>query len=140
MITSSPAQAEDAVHDAFCRLLRTSTDADDVKAFVFRAVRNAALDQVRSKATPRDPLPDAIFDPNPSPGMVAEQAEFKQRVVDLMQKLTADERETIVMHLYGGLTFKQIAIVRRRPMGTIVSWYRRGIEKLQSDLESVEHG
>ena len=53
-ITCSPSRAEDAVHDAFCRLLRgqaaTGTEAADLKAYAFRAVRNAAIDDTCASA------------------------------------------------------------------------------------------
>ena len=76
-----------------------------------------------------------VFDPSPSSASLAEAADFQQLVVERLQRLTTDERETIVQHLYGELTFQEIATIRERPLGTITSWYRRGIEKLQRELE-----
>ena len=120
VITNSPAQAEDAVHEAFCRLLGSSGDATDVKAYVFRAVRNAAIDQVRRRPSPREPLAEMIFDPSPSSASLAENAEFRRRMVERLQRLNADERETIVQHLYGELTFQEIAKIRDRPLGGVL--------------------
>jgi RNA polymerase sigma factor (sigma-70 family) len=138
VITFVPARAEDAVHEAFCRLLGSRSKPTDLKAYVFRAVRNAARDQVRRNRSPGEPLPDFIFDPTPQPDTSAEAAEFKQRIMKLMQRLSADERETIVQHLYGDLTFQQIATVRELPLGTVVSWYRRGLAKLRRELEVAD--
>lgn len=138
VITGSPMQAEDAVHEAFCRLLRRDADATNVKAYVFRAVRNAALDQQRRRPSSGEPLPDKIFDPSPLPSALAEEAEFRQQVVELLRGLSADERETIVQHLYGQLTFQEIATVRQCPLGTVTSWYRRGLEKLHRELEVTD--
>ena len=138
VITCVPMRAEDAVHDAFCQLLRSPAHPQDLKAYVFRAVRNAALDQLRRNPPPSEALPNFIFDSNPPPSHVAEEAEFRQRVVEFMQRLTADQRETIVQHLYGELTFQQIATVRELPVGTIVSWYRRGLAKLRRELEFAD--
>src|SRR4029453_15381696 len=65
-VTGSPSRAEDAVHDAFCRGLRRKDAAGDrmidLKAYVFRAVRNAALDQLRRLGPPRERMPDYVFD------------------------------------------------------------------------------
>lgn len=135
VITFSPPQAEDAVHEAFCRLLGKTREPDDLKAYVFRAVRNAALDIVRRRKRSPEPLPDFVFDPNPTPDLVVSRADFQQQVVGLILNLRPDERETIVQHLYGELTFQEIAAVRQKPMGTVVSWYRRGLEKLQKEME-----
>jgi RNA polymerase sigma-70 factor (ECF subfamily) len=139
-ITCSPARAEDAVHDAFCQLLRRQTAREgiaaiDLKAYAFRAVRNAAVDQLRRQGRATAPLPDFIFDAAPGPAASTEDADFRRQVIELLQRLSPDERETIVQHIYGELTFQQIATVRDAPLGTIVSWYRRGIEKLRQRLE-----
>lgn len=137
-ITASPAGAEDAVHEAFCRTLRADCQARDLKAYVFRAVRNAALDMVRRRKTPLEPLPEFIFDPRPQPPLVAEEREFQQEIVKELAGLAADERETIVQHLYGELTFQEIATIRDAPLGTITSWYRRGLNKLRRKLEVAD--
>ncbi|HEX4796695.1 MAG TPA: sigma factor, partial [Humisphaera sp.] len=64
-ITRCPAKAEDAVHDAFARLCRVSGRvAGDRVAYVFSAVRNAAVDQVRRGAIEQDVrrAQDVLFD------------------------------------------------------------------------------
>ena len=137
-ITRSAAGAEDAVHDAFCNVLRQDQQPDDLKAYVFRAVRNAALDHGRRNAGRDLPLPDFIFDLKAQPAQSAEDAEFRQRVAESLLKLSADERETVVQHLYGELTFQEIASIRDAPLGTVVSWYRRGLEKLRTQLEVTD--
>src|SRR5262245_10705720 len=94
-VTGSPSRAEDAVHDAFCRVLRRQDAAGDqmidLKAYVFRAVRNAALDQLRNFGPPREPLPDYVFDPGSGPADSAVDAEFKRHVVELLARLSPDE-------------------------------------------------
>jgi RNA polymerase sigma-70 factor (ECF subfamily) len=137
-ITRSAVRAEDAVHNAFCEVLRQNHRPIDLKAYVFRAVRNAALDQVRRHATRELPLAEFIFDQQPQPAQSAADAEFKQRVADALLKLSADECETVIQHLYGELTFQEIASIRDAPLGTVVSWYRRGLDKLRARLEDTD--
>jgi RNA polymerase sigma-70 factor (ECF subfamily) len=137
-ITRSPARAEDAVHDAFCQVLRQNQQPVDLKAYVFRSVRNAALDQVRGRASHASPLLDAIFDTAMQPAQSAEDAEFRQQIDAALVNLSADERETIINHLFGELTFQQIAWIRDTPLGTVVSWYRRGLEKLRTELRAFD--
>jgi RNA polymerase sigma-70 factor (ECF subfamily) len=138
VITRSASRAEDAVHDAFCKLLRRDRGPGDLKAYVFRSVRNAAIDQARRNAGPNPPLPDFIFDQRPAPPQSAEDAEFRQRVAETLLKLSPDERETVVGHLYAQLTFQEIASMRDAPLGTVVSWYRRGLEKLRTQLKVTD--
>lgn len=134
-ITGVPARAEDAVHEAFCRMLQRRLHVRDLKAFAFRAVRNAAIDQRRRHAGNEPPLPESIYDPAPQPDELSEVAEFRQQIVSLFHQISDDERETIVQHLYGELTFQEIAMVREVPLSTVASWYRRGLDKLRRKLE-----
>jgi RNA polymerase sigma-70 factor (ECF subfamily) len=139
-ITRCPDTAEDAIQEAFHRLFRLDTRPRNVKAYVFRAVRNAAIDQVRKNSPPVNAIPefvlDFIFDPRLGPADAAMDKEFQRRVAETLMGLAEDERETIVQHLYGNLTFREIADVRDAPLGTVTSWYQRGLEKLRARLEA----
>jgi RNA polymerase sigma-70 factor (ECF subfamily) len=134
-IARCPERAEDAVQEAFCRLFRLDARPRRLKAYVFRAVRNAAIDQARRAPPPAAEGGDFVFDPAPGPAEAAEAAEFRRRAAECLLGLDEDEREAIVLHLFAGLTFREVADVREAPLGTVTSWYRRGIEKLRQRLE-----
>jgi RNA polymerase sigma factor (sigma-70 family) len=134
-ITRCPDRAEDAIQEAFYRLFRMEGKPRHLKAYVFRAVRNAAIDQRRRNSPPGEELSEFIFDTGAGPDESAANQEFKRRVAEGLLTLSEDERETVVHHIYGGLTFREIARVRESPLGTVVSWYRRGIKKLREQLE-----
>lgn len=134
-VTRCPDLAEDAIHDAFCRLAARPEGAENMKAYVFRAVRNAAVDQLRGRTRSLAELDDSIFDPGPGPGELASQREFRERVAGALRRLKDDERETIVQHLWGELTFREIAEIRGAPLGTVTAWYRRGLARLRELIE-----
>jgi len=134
-ITRCPNLAEDAVHEAFCRGFRLARTPQNIKAYMFRSVRNAAIDQLRPRRRMSSLPEDYIFDSSPDPVEIAEQNQFRRQVAKAMLKLSQDERETIVEHLYGDLTFQEIADIRERPLSTITSWYRRGLTKLKQYME-----
>jgi RNA polymerase sigma-70 factor (ECF subfamily) len=134
-ITRSPELAEDAVQEAFCRLFRLDRRPRHPKAYVFRAVMNAARDQVRRAPPASAGVGDLIFDPSPGPSAAVEEQELRRQIARALLMLSDDERETIVQRIYGGLTFREIARVREAPMGTVAAWYRRGLEKLKRRLE-----
>lgn len=134
-VTRCPERAEDAIQDAFYRLFRLEQKPRHLKAYVFRAVRNAAVDQVRRRPPPARELDDSIFDPAAGPREEAEAAEFRERTARALAQLSDDERETIVMRIYGELKFREIARVREAPPGTVAAWYRRGMAKLRTLLE-----
>ncbi|MHC4474042.1 MAG: RNA polymerase sigma factor [Planctomycetota bacterium] len=134
-VTGCAAMAEDALHEAFYRGFRLSKSPRNIKAYMFRSVRNAAIDQLRRRGRAANIAEYYIFDSSAGPAELAEQRQFKRLVAELLLKLSEDERETIVQHLYAGLTFQEIADLRERPLGTITSWYRRGLAKIRDDLE-----
>ncbi|GMV99997.1 MAG: hypothetical protein AMXMBFR84_11360 [Candidatus Hydrogenedentota bacterium] len=119
--------AEDIVHGAIARLLELRQPPEDLRPYVFRMVRNAAMDDLRRNTVRnRDQF---IFNgrhTEPPAAGAGHDIEF------MLTHLGDDERECIVMKLYNGLTFQEIADVRGVPVSTAASWYRRGLEKLQA--------
>ena len=134
-VTRCPERAEDAIHDAFCRLFRLDRRPRNLKVYVFRAVRNAAIDQLRRNPLPEHEQSEFIFAPAEEPGETAAKNEFKRRAAEALLELSDDERETIVQHLYADLTFREIARLRGSPTGTVAAWYYRGLRKLRERLE-----
>jgi len=127
--------AEDALQEAFTRLLRMERAPQNLKAYVFQSVRNTAIDLVRKNQNTIPLSEDYIFNSSDNPRTQTEKREFQTRVAAALKALSEDERETIVQHLYADLTFDEIAGMRQKPPGTVASWYRRGIEKLRQLLE-----
>jgi RNA polymerase sigma-70 factor (ECF subfamily) len=100
------------------------------RPYVLRSVRNAIVDGFRSPGPGEDPMLDAKAAVNGNPDPV------RVRLVEqCLGRLSDDERETLVLKLFSGLTFKEIAAVRRRPQGTVAARYRRGLHKMREMLE-----
>ena len=134
-ITRCPERAEDAIQEAFYRLYRLHTLPDHLRAYVWRAVRNAAIDQRRRVPHTAALVDGALFDPAPDPRHEAVSSQVRERLESALAELCDDERETIVQHLFGELTFREIAQVREISINTITSWYRRGLEKIRARWE-----
>jgi RNA polymerase sigma-70 factor, ECF subfamily len=133
-------RAEDAVHDAFVRICRCDlTRVADAEAYVFAAVRNAAIDQVRRAhaAAPLDrTVADSIFEDrgaDPEAGVL--QSEQERLIASAVEALPDEQREAIVLRVYGGLSFAQIAQVTGDPLPTVATRFRRGLERLRHKLE-----
>ena len=142
-ITRSADAAEDAVHEAFVRLCRSGqqTSGDPV-AYVFAAVRNAAIDQLRQRGR-ADRQSNSIFAVAPPadevarPDELAAEAERDRLIRTALESLPDATRQVIVMKLYAGLTFEQIAAACNEPLPTIASRYRRGLDKLRTSMEAL---
>jgi len=140
-VTRRPDQAEDAVHEAFVRLCRTARKADgDPTAYVFAAVRNAAIDQLRKRKRQGATVSifaETVSDTSATPFRAAEHTERAALLRDALDELPPAQRDTIVMKIYGGLTFEQIAASFGEPLSTVSSRYRRGLEKLRDSVEAL---
>lgn len=132
-ITLDRQTAEDAVHNALVRLLARNHRPDDPMAYVMRTVRNAAIDIVRSRKR-EEPLRQEFYVGTFEVPHVISPRMLERALGELRQA----ERETIVLHLYAGMTFQEIANLRRRSINTVSAWYRRGLAKLRTVLK-VEH-
>ena len=134
-ITRRPERAEDAVQEAFYHLFRLENRPRHLKAYVFRSVRNAALDQLgRNHRSRPIEVDEVVFDCSEGPAYAAEMKEFRCEVIRAMGALSKDERETVINHLYADLSFREIAKIREISINTVWSWYRRGMEKLRRQL------
>jgi RNA polymerase sigma-70 factor (ECF subfamily) len=143
-IAGRPDAAEDAVHDAVVRLCRGGAQpSGDATAYVFAAVRNAAVDQRRRGGPRASGSAVSIFDlaePTAGGRPVDESAgdgERDHRVAEALGQLPADQREAVVMHLFAGLTFAQAAEAIGVPLQTLASRYRRGLSALREPLASL---
>ena len=125
-LTRNREAAEDAIHNAFQRLLRRGSAPTDLRPYVFRCVRNAAIDDLRQEKRREDGILDLPNDTNQEPARGL-GAELQQ----LLTQLSEDERETIVLKIFDGMTLQEIADLRDASINTVASWYRRGMEKLK---------
>ena len=124
---------EDVVQDAFLKLVALRPPPRDAVAWLYRVVRNAAIDagkadrrrQRRETATVR---PGRWFVEPAVEGLDAEAA------VSALQRLPVEEREAIVARLWGGLSFEQIAEVAGCSASTAFRRFSAGIDALRKEL------
>lgn len=137
-ITKNAAMAEDAVQNSFSRLISAQTSPDDLKCFIFRSIRNSAIDLLRKEKGAVDPSAHPFFQTKPNPRDIAIQQEFQTIVEDILLTFPQEERETILQHVFGDLTFREIAEIQDISINTVMSWYRRSMGKLRDQLKERE--
>lgn len=132
-LVGSREAAEDVIHDAIASVLSLKRLPKEMRPYVFRCIRNASMD-IHRKAT-KENRHETIFQtqqtPDPSLGLIAEE---------MMNRVTPDEREAIVLKLYSGMTFKEIAELRGVSVNTVSSWYRRGLDRMRMENKEEKHG
>ena len=134
-LTGERSRAQDAVHQVFLKLMegRGLRNALDAKAYLFTCVRNAVLDD--RKARQRDVAlhPEgAWFDP-PHRDFAGEL-----NLRRALWELPEDQREVTILHIWGELTFAQIAEVLSISANTAASRYRYALAKLREALCAKE--
>lgn len=138
-ITNCPNRAQDAVQTAFCHLCASGRQPDgDQVAYAFAAVRNAAIDQKRALAWGTQELADLEPDPCPDPLAELIAGEDRRFVRGLVWSLPRRQREVVILHVYTGLTFQQIADALDAPLWTVASRYRRALNHLREALKDWE--
>jgi RNA polymerase sigma factor (sigma-70 family) len=128
---------EDVVQDAFLKLAAQRAVPENAVAWLFRVVRNGAIDAGEAArrrkryetAAASWAAPWFEADSDGRPGAVdPEQAASE------LQALPIEEREIIVAHLWGGLTFEQIGGVAGCSASTAHRLYARGLLTLRERL------
>lgn len=129
------ALAEDVVQDALASLLAQHPPPDDPLAWMYRTVRNAAIDAARSSSRRRrreravaqsrrewfEPRADALID-----ARAAEAA---------LEHLPAAMREIVVLRIWSQLGFAQIAAVTGTSLSTVHDRYVAALRQMRGMLE-----
>ena len=129
------AAAEDVVQEALTALLLAQPKPDDPVAWMFRTVRNAAIDLARSASRRRrreqtiaaargewfETRPDAALD-----ARAAEQA---------LEQLPSELRQIVVLRIWGQQGFAQIAQIMELSTSTAHDRYQAALKQLRAALE-----
>ena len=130
------AAAEDVVHQVFLRLLTVELTKPDMPvAYVYRAIRNTALNARRSnlRLAALD-LQSNVFrhcGGNQEAALTLEKA---------LAELPEEQREVVVMRVWSGMTLEEIAATVDAPLNTIASRYRYALDKLREHLKPYQKG
>jgi RNA polymerase sigma-70 factor, ECF subfamily len=134
-ISGDRARAQDAVHQVFLKMIEKPNlgGVADMEAYLFTCVRNAILNDAKTRQ--RSLALDeevAWFEP-PHRDYAAE---LKLRRA--LYLLPDDQREVVVLHVWGELTFLQIAEVLRISSNTAASRYRYSLSRLRESMFTKE--
>ncbi len=139
------ADALDAVQDAFVKLL-THLDRfrghSSFKTWLLRIVCNSALDvgrhrkrQARVPQAPRDEPPDR-YGPDDLPPADSElsRADLRMKIDAALARLPETQRQTFVLHVEGGLSYREVADSLEISIGTVMSRLYYARQKLKTLL------
>jgi RNA polymerase sigma-70 factor (ECF subfamily) len=134
--------AEDIVHDVFVTFAQSSDQlkrGGNLKAYLITCVANRARNskrvQQRRRAVSLDESGPVISNSDKPERWIIRNEEL-DLLNHAMGQLPYPQREVVVLHVQGGMTFKGIAQSQRVSINTVQSRYRYGLDKLRSLLNS----
>jgi RNA polymerase sigma-70 factor (ECF subfamily) len=149
-LTGAPADAEDAAQDAFVRAYRALSTYDDerrralrVRPWLAAITVNVCRNRVRTASRrPAMGRLDATHEPastGRSVGQVAEDRETAAELATALRRIPEPQRQAVVLHGAGGLTYREISEALGRPEGTVKADVHRGLRALRALLEPTEN-
>jgi RNA polymerase sigma-70 factor (ECF subfamily) len=133
--------AEDVLQEAFVKIWERSWQYDPAKgeavAWLATVTRHTALDRLRQQ-----PRSDVAFDETvvaEIDGQLGQLAATMGEAGDLrrcLANLREDYRKAVIQAYIHGLTHEELAVQLGKPVGTVKSWVRRGLEQLKGCMDA----
>jgi RNA polymerase sigma-70 factor, ECF subfamily len=128
-LCGNPSDAEDLVQDTYARALTGRFEqGTNVRAWLFRILRNAFIDHARRRQIVLE-IPDDSLDP-PDPGPDALRYVTGTEVVRAIGELAVELRFVVLLDVEG-FTEAEIADIMRTPAGTVKSRLSRAKARLR---------
>jgi RNA polymerase sigma-70 factor (ECF subfamily) len=130
------ADAEDVFHTAFLRFWQQKDGVRDPIPFLYTCVRRVALNWRRERGRRQNHERAA----NPQPIFATDQdrlaeAETDEAIEEALLRLSDEQREVVVMRIWGELSFPQIGQVLSVSSSTADTRYRSGLKCLHLELD-----
>jgi RNA polymerase sigma-70 factor, ECF subfamily len=133
--------AEEVLQDCFVSIWNHAADYAQAKSapttWMTAIVRNRSLDVVRrTREEPDvdDELAANLVDEGAAPPREAQERAEAHSLRQCLEELDAEQRQTIALAFFHGLSHSELAEHLRRPLGTVKTHVRRGLVKLKECL------
>ena len=134
--------AEEVLQESFVNIWRHAAAYSVYKStpmtWMISIVRNHALDILRRpglETAQLDPsLIEALQDQSAGPMDRLLKSNEAAALARCLQQLDGNQRQSIMLAFYYGLTHAELAKHLRQPLGTVKSWIRRGLQRLRKCL------
>ena len=132
-------EAEDVLHDVFSRFIESREKlrlAGSLKSYLGTCIVNLARDRLRARKLQPCELGEATataMDMN-GPENCAIFGEEARNLNYAIAQLACEQREVIMLHLRGGMRFREIASLQGISINTVKSRYRYGLARLRETL------
>lgn len=138
-ILKNRADAEDVLQDTYLQLWQAAGSyrpQGKPLAWMFTIARNLALAKLREQKRLAPAVPEdwaGLF-----AGEAPETCEDRLTLTLLMETLSDEERQIVVLHTVAGLRHREIAVLLERSLPAVLSRYSRAMKKLRRAWEEAE--
>jgi RNA polymerase sigma-70 factor (ECF subfamily) len=144
-MTGSTADADDLFQETWLRVVRNpgSFRGGAFNAWLWRITRNLLIDRLRRRK-PVVSLDDTTAGgtsfaeltpaPGPDAGAEAADAELGRQIAAAVGRLPPDQREVFLLRTQAGMSFAEIARLRRIPINTALGRMHYAIQRLRQEL------
>ncbi len=142
--------AEEVLQESFVKIWHHAGSYNSGKSapmtWMTAIVRNRSLDWLRRPQELRtlrtgeeqEALLSAIPEEGPGPEDLASLAAQARMLHECMEHLSDDQKRSITLAFFHGLSHGELADKMGKPLGTVKTWIRRGLDKLKGCLDSLE--
>ena len=127
--------AEDIVQDAFIRLLKQRRCPDNVRAWLFRVVRNSSISRARRLRRRRQAGQElanrqSLWFESRSDDLIDAKL-----VQDMLTVLPPNLREIVLLRIWGQMSLKEISQIVKKSIPWVHHDYREALEMIRRKLE-----
>ena len=137
LMTGNRTAAEDHVQEAFLsawKNIGSFRSGYPLKPWLVRILVNKVLSHQRANAIPMISL-DTEFFADPAGDDPAEEIAQRDQLRRVMQRLSTEQRQVVLLRYFAGLSLAETAAALRRPQGTVKSQTSRALELLKDLIE-----
>jgi RNA polymerase sigma-70 factor, ECF subfamily len=143
-ITGNREDALDLTQDVFLKAYQNLAKLDDPARFapwVYRIAHNEAYSMFRKRrpeVSGEEPEPDAVETGITVGGSSVFPIELALAVNGALGRLSREQRETVVLKIYQGFKFEEIAEILSAPVSTVKSRLYSALDLLKAELAPVK--
>lgn len=137
--------AEEVLQESFVSIWNHATGYNPVKSapmtWMTTIVRNRALDLLRRPreveiGDEHEELINAIPDETPGPDLLLGQSADAGAIAECLAQLSDEQQKSITLAFFSGLSHGELAQQMQKPLGTVKTWIRRGLDRLKTCLDA----
>lgn len=138
--------AEEVLQEAFVNIWNHAAGYNAAKSapmtWMTAIVRNRALDWLRRPREveideEHEELMASIPDDSPGPEELLRRSLEAGQLAQCMKGLTEEQQRSISLAFFYGLSHGELAEQMRKPLGTVKTWIRRGLDRLRTCLDTM---